>query len=175
MKKMTILGFIALMSTSVILPQTNNIYVEGLGVGLLGSINYEREVMDKVFARVGITRYGGTITTYEDDYYGYYGGDDDVEVDFSIMPVIVGATYLMGNKWKLELGGGISYWMVSGSAEFGDWESEEEDAGLMTFYGVGGFRYQNPLGGITLRAGLSYLMIEDIAAAWPHISLGYGF
>jgi len=91
------------------------------------------------------------------------------------MPVIVGATYLMGNKWKLELGGGISYWMVSGSAEFGDWESEEEDAGLMTFYGVGGFRYQNPLGGITLRAGLSYLMIEDIAAAWPHISLGYGF
>ena len=174
MKKMTILGFIALMSTSVVLPQTNNIYVEGLGVGLLASINYEREVMDKVFARVGITRYSGTITTYEDEY-DYYGGNDNVDVDFSIMPVIVGATYLMGNKWKLELGGGISYWMVSGSAEFGDWESEEEDAGLMTFYGVGGFRYQNPLGGITLRAGLSYLMIEDIAAAWPHISLGYGF
>ncbi len=173
MKKITILGFIALMSTSVVLPQTNNIYVEGLGVGLLGSINYEREVMDKVFARVGISRYAGTISEATYDDYGNYTGD--INADFSIMPVIVGASYLMGNKWKLELGGGISYWMVSGSAEFGDWESEEEDAGLMTFYGVGGFRYQNPLGGITLRAGLSYLMIEDIAAAWPHISLGYGF
>ena len=65
MKKITILGFIALMSTSVVLPQTNNIYVEGLGVGLLGSINYEREVMDKVFARVGITRYSGTMDIME--------------------------------------------------------------------------------------------------------------
>ena len=173
MKKITILGFIALMSTSVVLPQTNNIYVEGLGVGLLGSINYEREVMDKVFARVGISRYGGTISEETYDDYGNYTGD--IDADFSIMPVIVGASYLMGNKWKLELGGGISYWMVSGKLEWGDVESDEEDAALMTFYGVGGFRYQNPLGGITLRAGLSYLMIEDVGAAWPHISMGYGF
>ena len=173
MKKMMIIGFIALMSTSVVLPQTNNIYVEGLGVGLLGSINYEREVMDKVFARVGIARMGGTTTVYEDDYYGYYG--DPVEADFSIMPVIVGASYLMGNKWKLELGGGISYWMVSGNLSWGDVEGGEEDAALMTFYGVGGVRYQNPLGGITARAGLSFLMIEDVSVPWPHISLGYGF
>ncbi len=173
MKKMAIIGLIALMSTSVVLPQTNHIYGEGLGVGLLGSINYEREVMDKVFARVGIARMGGTTTVYEDDYYGY---GDPVETDFSIMPVIVGASYLMGNKWKLELGGGISYWMVSGKLSWGDVESDEEDAALMTFYGVGGFRYQNPLGGITFRAGLSYLMIEEVVVQnWPHISLGYGF
>jgi hypothetical protein len=172
MKKMTIIGLIALMSTSVVFPQTNHIYGEGLGVGLLGSINYEREVMDKVFARVGIARMGGTTTVYEDDYYGY---GDPVEADFSIMPVIVGASYLMGNKWKLELGGGISYWMVSGNLSWGDVEGEEEDAALMTFYGVGGVRYQNPLGGITARAGLSFLMIEDVSVPWPHISLGYGF
>jgi hypothetical protein len=172
MKKMAIIGLIALMSTSVVLPQTNHIYGEGLGVGLLGSINYEREVMDKVFARVGIARMGGTTTVYEDDYYGY---GDPVETDFSIMPVIVGASYLMGNKWKLELGGGISYWMVSGNLSWGDVEGEEEDAALMTFYGVGGVRYQNPLGGITARAGLSFLMIEDVSVPWPHISLGYGF
>jgi len=169
---MAIIGLIALMSTSVVLPQTNHIYGEGLGVGLLGSINYEREVMDKVFARVGIARMGGTTTVYEDDYYGY---GDPVETDFSIMPVIVGASYLMGNKWKLELGGGISYWMVSGNLSWGDVEGEEEDAALMTFYGVGGVRYQNPLGGITARAGLSFLMIEDVSVPWPHISLGYGF
>ena len=172
MKKITILGFIALMSTSVVLPQTNNIYVEGLGVGLLGSINYEREVMDKVFARVGIARMADTYTEYEDGYYGY---GDLVEFEWSVMPVIVGASYLMGNKWKLEVGGGISYWMVSGKLSWGDVDGGEADAALMTFYGVGGFRYQNPLGGITARAGLSYLMIEDVAVAWPHISLGYGF
>ncbi len=173
MKKMTILGFIALMTTSVVLPQTNNIYVEGLGVGLLGSINYEREVMDKVFARVGISSYGGTVSENAYDDYGYYLGV--IDTDFSIMPVIVGASYLMGNKWKLELGGGISYWMVSGKLSWGDVESDEEDAALMTFYGVGGVRYQNPLGGITARAGLSFLMIEDVSVPWPHISLGYGF
>ena len=174
MKKMIILGFIALMTTSVVLPQTNNIYVEGLGVGLLGSINYEREVMDKVFARVGISSYGGTVSENAYDDYGYYLGV--IDTDFSIMPVIVGASYLMGNKWKLELGGGISYWMVSGKLSWGDVESDEDDAALMTFYGVGGFRYQNPLGGITFRAGLSYLMIEEVVVQnWPHISLGYGF
>ena len=48
---MTIIGLIALITSSIALPQTNNIYVEGLGVGLLDSINYEREVMHKVFAR----------------------------------------------------------------------------------------------------------------------------
>ena len=145
-----------------------------MGVGLLGSLNYERMVMDNVAARVGISSYSGTISesviTEDGTPTGFVA-----DVDFSIMPIIAGASYLMGNKWKLEVGGGISYWMVNGRVSFGDFDSDEEDVSLLTFYGVGGFRYQNPEGGITFRLGLNYLMIEDIGIPFPHLSLGYGF
>ena len=149
----------------------NKIYFHGADNTKQGSISFYNPESVPVFTHCQFENLAGSEEVYDD--YGYYLGD--IDADFSIMPVIVGASYLMGNKWKLELGGGISYWMVSGKLSWGDVESDEEDAALMTFYGVGGFRYQNPLGGITARAGLSYLMIEDVGAAWPHISLGYGF
>ena len=169
MKRIFILALIALLSNSVVLSQNNHIYVEVLGVGLLGSLNYERMIMDKVAARVGISSYSGTEN--EDGTTAGFVTDDG----FSIMPFIAGASYLMGNKWKLELGGGISYWIVSGKVSFGPFDSNEKDASLLTFYGVGGVRYQNPEGGITYRLGINYLMIEDIGIPFPYLSLGYEF
>ena len=47
--------------------QTNKVYAEFLGLGLLGSINYERMVKDNIFGGVS---YGGfSVETEGFDYY----------------------------------------------------------------------------------------------------------
>ena len=132
--------------------QTNNIYAEFLGVGLLGSINYERMVKDNIFARVSYGGFSVESESFDDDYY-YYGTSTS---KMSINPLSLGAHYLRGNKWKLEAGAGITYWMISF-----------------------GFRYQNPEGGLNLKVGVSPIVVsvdgETGTLAWPHIGLGYAF
>jgi len=168
--------------------QTNNIYAEFLGVGLLGSINYERMIIpDKLFARAS---YGGfsVSTTSSDpvyDDYGYYIGTVDSEVELSINPLCLGAHYMFGKKWKAEIGGGISYWMMSldASAENATQElggiSISEDGGYLMFYTSLGFRYQNPEGGLTFKLGVSPTILryegESASLPMPHIGFGYSF
>ena len=157
--------------------QTNNIYVEIFGVGLLGSINYERIVKDNIFARVS---YGGFST--EDEVYddSYTTGTLKTNVN----PLSLGAHYLKGNKWKLEVGGGISHWMISfegsiyGSNDIGGL-TISKDGGYTMFYISIGIRYQNPKGGINVKLGLTPIIAsiegESVTLNWPHISLGYSF
>tara|TARA_B100000586_G_scaffold167385_1_gene122047 strand:+ start:91 stop:672 length:582 start_codon:yes stop_codon:yes gene_type:complete len=168
--------------------QTNNIYAEFLGVGLLGSINYERMIIpDKLFARAS---YGGisVSTTSSDpvyDDYGYYIGTIDSEVELSLNPLCLGAHYMFGKKWKAEIGGGISYWMIAIDASAEDAASDvggisiSEDGGFLMFYTSVGFRYQNPEGGINVKLGLSPTIVsvegESGTLLWPHIGLGYSF
>ena len=160
--------------------QTNNIYAEFLGVGLLGSINYERMVKDKIFARVSYGGFSVESETY-DDYY-YYSSSTTLKT--SINPLSIGAHYLMGNKLKLEAGGGISYWMISfegessGSNDVGGL-SVSADGGFLMFYGSLGFRYQNPEGGLNLKVGVSPILAtvdgESATLPWPHLAIGYAF
>ena len=56
-------------SFSSIKAQTNNIYTEFLGLGLLGSVNYERMVKDNIFARVS---YGGFSVSADGGFLMYY-------------------------------------------------------------------------------------------------------
>ena len=68
MKNKTIIAIVVLCcSLSSSKGQTNNIYAEFLGVGLLASLNYERMVKANIYARVS---YGGFSVTDEgsDDY-----------------------------------------------------------------------------------------------------------
>ena len=161
--------------------QTNNIYAEFLGVGLLGSINYERMVKDNIFARAS---YGGFSTedeVYDDTYYGY-GTTGTLKT--SVNPLSLGAHYLKGNKWKLEVGGGISHWMISfegsidGSNDIGGL-TITKDGGFTMFYTSIGIRYQNPEGGINVKLGLTPIIAsiegESSTLNWPHLSLGYSF
>jgi len=168
--------------------QTNNLYAELLGVGLLGSINYERMIIpDKLFARAS---YGGisVSTTSSDpvyDDYGYYIGTIDSEVELSLNPLCLGAHYMFGKKWKAEIGGGISYWMMSLDASAEDATSDvggisiSGDGGYLMFYTSVGFRYQNPEGGINVKLGLSPTLLryegESAQLPMPHIGLGYSF
>ena len=157
--------------------QTNNIYAEFLGVGLLGSINYERMVKDNIFARVS---YGGFST--EDEVYDdtYTTGT----LKTSVNPLSLGAHYLKGKRWKLEVGGGISHCMISfegsidGSNDIGGL-TISKDGGYTMFYTSIGIRYQNPEGGINVKLGLTPIIAsiegESSTLNWPHLSLGYSF
>ena len=185
MKIKTILASVILCcSFQTVKGQTNNIYVEGFGVGLLGSINYERMIIpDKLFARAS---YGGFSISSEDDIYDdYYNTIGTSDIKLSINPLCLGAHYMFGKKWKAEIGGGISYWMMSldASAENATQElggiSISEDGGYLMFYTSLGFRYQNPEGGLTFKLGVSPTIIsyegESASLPMPHIGFGYSF
>ena len=188
-KMKTILAFVIFCcSFQTVKGQTNNIYMEGLGVGLLASINYEKMIIpDKLFARASYGGFSISSTSLEDVYddYGYYIGTVESEVELSINPLCLGAHYMLGNKWKVEIGGGISYWMMSldASAEEATQDlggiSISEDGGFLMFYTSLGFRYQNPEGGLTLKLGISPTILsyegETGTLPMPHIGVGYSF
>jgi len=115
----------------------------------------------------------------------YYIGTIDSEVELSINPLCLGAHYMFGKKWKAEIGGGISYWMMSLDASAEDATSDvggisiSGDGGYLMFYTSVGFRYQNPEGGINVKLGLSPTLLryegESAQLPMPHIGLGYSF
>ena len=162
--------------------QTNNAYVEFLGVGLLGSVNYEKMIVpDKIFARVSL----GYFNLVEKDTFDLYNVTDSVitEQKLSITPICLGANYMYGNKLKVEAGVGIAYWVTSyeGEAELigiGD-IGFTEGGNYLNFYSTLGLRYQKPEGGINFKIGLSpiYLNIEGVRETinFPHLSLGYSW
>ena len=183
MKNKTIIAIVVLCcSLNSSKGQTNNIYAEFLGVGLLGSINYERMVKDNIFTRVSYGGFSVESEFYDDSYYYGYGSASTLKK--SVNPLSLGAHYLRGNKWKLEAGGGISYWMISfegstsGSNDIGSL-TVSEDGGFIMLYTSLGLRYQNPEGGINVKLGLTPIIAsidgESSTLTWPHLALGYSF
>ena len=180
--KIISLSFLFCFSFDNSFGQTNNAYVEFLGIGLMGSINYEKMIVaDKIFARASL----GYFNLVEKDTFDFNYGADNVitEQSLSITPICLGAIYIYGNKLKVEAGGGIAYWITSyeGEAEFtgiGD-IGFTEGGNYLNFYSTLGLRYQNPKGGINFKVGLSpiYLNIEGVRETinFPHLSLGYSW
>ena len=154
--------------------QTNNTYIEFLGVGLMGSVNYEKMVVpDRVFARVSL----GDLSDIE---------TDETAPKLKITPICLGVNYMVGNKWRLELGGGIAYWIISyeGETQFNNFDNTEfvvitGDGNYFNLYSTLGLRYQNPEGGINFKFGLSptYAKIEEEKETFnfPHLSIGYAW
>ena len=154
--------------------QTNNTYIEFLGVGLLKSVNYEKMVVpDRVFARVSL----GDLSDIE---------TDETAPKLKITPICLGVNYMVGNKWRLELGGGIAYWIISyeGETQFYNFDNTEfvvitGDGNYFNLYSTLGLRYQNPEGGINFKFGLSptYAKIEGVQITFnlPHLSIGYSW
>jgi len=163
--------------------QTNNIYMEFLGVGLMGSVNYEKMLFpDKVFARVSL----GYFDIVEKDTFDvFYGTDNYITEDkLRITPICLGVNYMVGNKWRLELGGGIAYWIMSYEGEseltgFGGLTEVSEGGNYFNLYSTIGLRYQKPEGGMNFKLGLSptYVKIEGEKATFnfPHLSIGYAW
>lgn len=154
LKKITL----SLMVISCISYGQNIIYGEALGPGILGSINYERMLGEKLSVRVG---------------YGGFSATDDYDETTKVTAIPIGVNYLMGNNHKLEIGGGANLLNFSQSIDLLGLSLE---TGLTTFYGGLGYRYQKDTGGLIFRLKGYYLMLGD-AGGVPTVgaSLGWAF
>ena len=155
--------------------QNNHVYVELLGPGLMGSVNYERNLDNNIFVRAG---------------YGYFSIESTASDYMSsstskttINPLILGAHYIRGlrGNWKLDAGVGISYWLIKLEGEgttLGELSFEAKGSYPMG-YGSLGIRYQKLEGGVSLKLGVSPIIakIEEFTETFlfPHISIGYSF
>jgi hypothetical protein len=153
----------------------NSIFVEGLGPGLLYSLNYERMLGDDLALRIG--------TSYLS--LGAANSLGGVGVGFLAVPLVASYLGVSSGDHALELGVGGIFVHASGEAS----------AGGITLAGTGntiwgtaliGYRRQPVNGGFVFRVGMSALVGRglgfnpfDPAAVgvvpWPYLSLGATF
>ena len=156
--------FVSLMQSS-----SNNLYLELLGPAVRGSINYERAVKENWFVRAGV----GIPMKFNESLIFY-------EHKLEILPIVVGANYLRGNKFKLDLGVGAAFWMMdyegNTSIDIGGLDFNSDGNYLLPYTSLG-IRYQKSDARFDLRSGLSILVIniEDTSGTLPFLYLGIGF
>ena len=148
---------------------SNNLYLELLGPSIRGSINYERTVKENLLIRVGA---GIPLIIEESSLL--------INNKLEILPIIIGANYLRGNKFKLDVEGGVAFWMMdyegNSSLDLGGLDFSSDGNYLLPYTSLG-FRYQKQDAGFNLRLGLSILIIniDDTSGALPILYLGSGF
>lgn len=141
----------------------NVVYVEGLGLGRYGSINFERIVLQKQFLRVS-SRVGfamARFVNYEDKF------KPDI-----IIPVTVQAILGRRNHWG-EIGFGQVYTTYSTFSYSKKGTDREREFNLETHVG---YRFQKPKGRWQYR--LTYYSILDdfqFRRRWVGGSIGYMF
>tara|TARA_Y100000768_G_C23602274_1_gene506586 strand:- start:45 stop:548 length:504 start_codon:yes stop_codon:yes gene_type:complete len=162
-------NILILILTSFLCTQSNHIYLELLGPGLVGSVNYEKSINDKLFVRGGI---GIPLKVSESSFSG--------TSEIKVTPIIFGFNYLRGNNFKFDASAGVSLWMIdfkgSTPQDIGGLEFDSEGS-YPLLYTSFGFRYQKPAGGITLKAGLSAtnIVVEETSGMIPAIYFGGGY
>ncbi|MET0791974.1 MAG: hypothetical protein ABW061_10680 [Polyangiaceae bacterium] len=144
----------------------NSIYIEGLGPGILYSINYDRNIGD--FAgRVGFS------------YIGLSARSGSDEAHASLITVPITATYLgLGSKKHMfEIGGGVTIVHVSaGANSFAVSDSKSENSNTLLLGNlVFGYRMQPPEGGFLLRTGISPIFGGGAFIPLPYLALGGTF
>jgi hypothetical protein len=154
----------------------NAIYLDLAGPGLFYSLNYDRELMPDLSARIGFSYFSiGAKAT---------AGDTSASAEFGYWAVPITASYLgIGSKSNmLELGGGpvIMHMKVSGDAFF---KPSDQKAGasysatMLAMTALAGYRHQPEDGGFVFRIGLSPEKIFGVPGIWPtgYLSLGAAF
>lgn len=138
----------------------HSVYVEGLGNGLVYSVNYERRFAESVAGRAGFMILGGQSDQETDDRLG-----------IAIFPVM--ANYLVGSgSHHLELGGGLLFGLAG---------ADTEEYGTVSGGGIGGvtttfgYRYHPRDGGFLFRVGLTPFYSDGRPQLWGGLSLGYSF
>jgi hypothetical protein len=149
----------------------NAIYVDLLGPGLIYSLNYDREIVPDLSARIGISYMS----------LGASSSDGSASVSFSYLAIPITASYLgIGSQSNcLELGGGpvIMNFKGSGLVESND-ESVAAGASVTTLAltGMAGYRHQPADGGFLFRIGVSPMMVLGANfVPWGYLSLGAAF
>ena len=147
-KKLLLIGIATLTLSNLFAQDKNTIYLEGGGAAILYSFNYERNITDKITARIG------------------FSSLPDETVTFTLIPIM--ANYLIGGgNHKLAISGGVL--QVSVSAEIGD-DDYALASGMIPTYGVG-YRYHRSTGGFFFNASVGIAPIPG----WPGFAFGWTF
>ncbi|MBT7423465.1 MAG: hypothetical protein HN782_04595 [Candidatus Marinimicrobia bacterium] len=155
LKKLILTGIATLTLSNVFAQDKNTVYMEMAGVGLLYSFNYERNITDKITARIG--------------YSAVPIGDDGVSVNS--IPIM--ANYLLGGgNHKLALSGGVSMISLDADTEFGGVTLGSTTAKVFG----GGYRYHRMTGGFFLNLSTYMINLGDIGSfATAGMGLGWTF
>jgi hypothetical protein len=157
-------------------PAKNGVFLEGLGPGLLYSINYERLVTDDLAVRLGFSYWSVTATASS--------GGTSASASASFFTVPVTATYV--GLRGLEAGGGMTLLHTSGTGStIGASASGSGFAPLgvalvgYRLHPVGGPGFQFRVGGMAMMGkGLSLSASDPTAFGvlpWLYLSAGAGF
>jgi hypothetical protein len=146
----------------------NAIYVEGLGAGLIYSVNYEHMFGD--FApRVGFEYLSVSATT------------STGEAHTSLIGIPLSVSYLgIGSLQNMfEVGAGATILLAGEGASFIDVDESSSASGSSTLvFGTvtAGYRFQMADGGFMFRGGLNAVIGGDTPLfPWPYIGLGGAF
>jgi hypothetical protein len=152
----------------------NAIYLDLGGPGLIYSLNYDREIIPDLSARIGISylSMGASATD---------GSGNNTSAEFSYLAIPITASYLgIGSENNMfEVGGGPVIMNFSGSGLI---ESDDEDVSAggsvttVALTGLAGYRHQPADGGFVFRIGLSPMMTFGAGfLPWAYLSLGAAF
>ncbi|MBT3796736.1 MAG: hypothetical protein HOF97_04370 [Candidatus Marinimicrobia bacterium] len=151
LKKLILIGIATLTLSNVFAQDKNTIYLEGGGAAILYSFNYERNITDKITARIGFSSLPFT------------SEDTGEAVTFTLIPIM--ANYLIGGgNHKLAISGGVLQISASADAEDGEYDV---DLGMIPTYGVG-YRYHRSTGGFFFNASVGFapVVMPGVAFGW---------
>lgn len=148
---------LSLLAASAASAQRNVAYFELGGSAVVPSVNYERQLSERWFGRVGFS-----IVTGED-------GDEDDDVTM-VFPVTASyLTHPAGNH-HLEAGGGVTF--ITGDSQ--DLFDEDDDQiSNLAVTAILGYRYQRPRRGFVFRAGVTPVFHDAELLPWAGLSFGY--
>ena len=150
----------------------NSIYAEGLGPGILYSINYDRIVGDFAL-RAGFSYVSLSVSSTD-------GMGNGASSKGTFVTVPLTATYIgIGSKKHIfEIGGGVTVvHLGAGVQTFAADDSKSASGSANVFLGnmILGYRMQPPDGGFVLRAGLSPIFGGGVVVPLPYLALGGTF
>lgn len=154
-------------------PAKNSIYAEGLGPGLLYSINYDRLIIDDLAVRVGFSYMS----------FSASAGSSSASASFLSFPITASYLGVGSPKHILELGGGADIVYATGSASGIGASTSGAGVGAAGTVLIG-YRLQPPDGGFNFRVGISPLFGPGFGFGggtsfgvlpWGYLSLGGTF
>ena len=153
-KKILITVIFTLSLSNALAQDKNTIYMETAGAAILYSFNYERNITDKITARVGYS----TVP--------FSSEDTGETLNFTIMPIM--GNYLLGSgNHKIALSAGVINVSADGEGEEGEYSL---DLGMLTAAGVG-YRYHRSSGGFFFNLNVGLAPIPG----WPGVAFGWTF
>src|SRR5262245_3177980 len=153
----------------------NAIYLDLAGPGLIYSLNYDREIIPDLSARIGISYLSFGASASDGT------GTTTASASFSYWAVPITASYLgIGSQDNcLELGGGPIIMNFSGSGIVESDDADVSAGGSVTtvaLTGMAGYRHQPADGGFLFRVGVSPMMVLGANfVPWGYLSLGAAF